>query len=60
MRVPLISEFRLYLFDNITNRMPSHTFRFWFYKNIMKFLIGSGITIFMNCSFDCARGFQID
>lgn len=54
-----LSELRLYVCNNVIAHFPSHRFRLWFYKKVMKFNIGKGTTIFMNCKFDCAKGLKI-
>lgn len=53
------SELRLYLCNNLIAHFPSHRVRLWFYRQVMKFSIGTGTTIFMNCKFDCAKGLII-
>lgn len=53
------SELRLYICNNFISHFPSHTVRLWFYRKVMKFSIGTGTTIFMNCKFDCAKGLSI-
>lgn len=55
----ILSELRLYICNHFIANVPSHRIRLWFYKNIMKFKIGEGTTIFMNCKFDCAGGLII-
>jgi acetyltransferase-like isoleucine patch superfamily enzyme len=54
-----LSEFKLYLCNHIVSIIPSHIFRLWFYRKIMKFRIGSRSNIFLNCSFDCTKNFSI-
>jgi acetyltransferase-like isoleucine patch superfamily enzyme len=53
------SELRLYICNNFIAHFPSHRVRLWFYRKVMKFSIGTGTTIFMNCKFDCAKGLII-
>lgn len=55
----LISELRLYICNHIINKIPSHTFRLFFYRSIMKFDIGRGSYIFLGCTFDAAKGLKI-
>lgn len=55
----LLSEFRLYLSNHIVAHIPSHTFRLCFYRRMMKFTIGEGSSIFMNCRFDCTGSLSI-
>jgi acetyltransferase-like isoleucine patch superfamily enzyme len=55
----IISEFRLYLNNNIINHIPSHSLRYYYYKNFMKFTISSNSSILMKCTFDSAGGFHI-
>jgi acetyltransferase-like isoleucine patch superfamily enzyme len=54
-----LSEFRLYLCNHWVSTVPSHIFRLWFYRKVMKFNIGSGSSILLNCSFDCTKSFNI-
>lgn len=58
MRV-FLSELRIYICNHFVSNIPSHTFRLWYYRNIMKFKIGKGSTVFMNCKFDCSEGLTI-
>src|SRR5450432_4231357 len=53
------SEFRLYICNYWITIIPSHTFRLWFYRKIMKFDLNQNVTLFMNCSFDAAKGLTI-
>jgi acetyltransferase-like isoleucine patch superfamily enzyme len=55
----ILSELRLYVCNNIISHFPSHTIRLWFYRKVMKFSIGTGTTIYMNCKFDCAKGLTV-
>ena len=55
----LFSEFRLYLCNNWVNGIPSHKFRLWFYRRIMRFQIGDGSTCLMRCVFDRTKGFEM-
>jgi acetyltransferase-like isoleucine patch superfamily enzyme len=55
----VLSELRLYLCNHIIAHIPSHSIRLWFYRKIMKFQIGSGTSILMNCKFDAAGGLII-
>lgn len=54
-----ISELRLYVCNDWVNRVPSHKIRKWYYRKIMGFIIGNQSSIFMDCTFDCARGISI-
>jgi acetyltransferase-like isoleucine patch superfamily enzyme len=54
-----LSEFRIYICNNLTNKFPSHRFRKLFYSYAMNFEIGNQSTIHMNCTFDCAGGLSI-
>lgn len=54
-----LSELRLYICNHLVANIPSHTFRLWYYRKIMKFKIGKGSSILMNCKFDCAEGLII-
>jgi acetyltransferase-like isoleucine patch superfamily enzyme len=54
-----LSEWRLYLNNHFVSNIPLHFFRLWFYRKVMKFNIGSGSTILLNCSFDCTKSLKI-
>jgi acetyltransferase-like isoleucine patch superfamily enzyme len=54
-----LSEFRLYLCNRWVNSIPSHWFRMWFYRRVMRFQLAEGSTILMGCSFDCASGLTV-
>jgi len=54
-----LSEFRLYICNEWITSFPSHTFRLWFYKKIMKFNLDENVSLFMHCSFDAAKGLTI-
>ncbi len=53
------SELRLYLCNHLVNRVPSHTFRLWYYRSVMRFEIGKDATIGMGCIFDTAKNLKI-
>ncbi|MDF2430505.1 MAG: hypothetical protein JWP44_136 [Mucilaginibacter sp.] len=53
------SELRLYICNHLVSKIPSHTFRLWFYRVFMKFSIGKKAAIFLNCSFDCSGSFKL-
>jgi acetyltransferase-like isoleucine patch superfamily enzyme len=53
------SELRIYICNHFISNIPSHVFRLWYYRYIMKFKIGKGSTVFMNCKFDCSEGLII-
>lgn len=53
------SELKLYLCNEWISVIPSHVFRKWFYRNIMKFHIGKNGHIFMHCNFDSSGGLSI-
>jgi acetyltransferase-like isoleucine patch superfamily enzyme len=55
----LLSEFRIYICNELISRFPSHRVRNWFYRKVMGFTIGNRSTVFMHCSFDCTVGFSI-
>jgi len=54
-----LSELRIYLCNYWISNIPSYTFRLWYYRKIMKFKIGKGSNIFMNCKFDSTEGLTI-
>lgn len=53
------SELRMYVCNRWVSRIPSHTFRLFFYRSVMKFNIGGHTPIFLDCTFDCIRNFSI-
>lgn len=53
------SELRLYLCNHWVSSVPSHNFREFYYKKIMKLNIGQHCSVLMNCSFDCAGNFSM-
>lgn len=53
------SELRLYICNHLINKVPSHTIRLWYYRKIMKFIIGEHSSILLGCSFDAAKGLYI-
>jgi acetyltransferase-like isoleucine patch superfamily enzyme len=54
-----LSELRLYICNEWITNLPSHTFRLWYYRKIMKFEIHEDVSIFMHCNFDAALGLTI-
>lgn len=55
----LLSEFRIYISNELISGFPSHRARNWFYRKVMGFHIGKRSTVFMHCSFDCTKSFSI-
>ena len=53
----IFGEGRLWACNHVVNKIPSHHFRLWFYKTIMKFEIGSGSYIHLGCHFNCKGRF---
>ena len=49
----------LYLTNQWVGRIPSHQFRLWYYRHVMKFTVGSGSFIFMDAWFDTRGNFEI-
>lgn len=49
----LIGEGRLWFCNHLVNKVPSHHFRLWFYRSIMKFEIGKNSYIHLGCRFNC-------
>lgn len=52
-------ELKLYICNHIVLKIPSHSIRLVFYRNIMKFEIGKNCSIFMNCKFDMSSGLYL-
>ena len=53
------SELRLYLCNEWVANVPSHWFRSFFYRRVMRFDMGAQSNIFMHCQFDSTRGFRL-
>ncbi len=49
----------LYLCNYLIARIPSHSFRQWFYRRVMQFEIGPASYIFMGARFDARRDFAL-
>ena len=54
------SELKLYICNNWISCIPSHAVRLWYYRKVMKFKIGKNGSILMRCSFDAAKGLEMD
>lgn len=50
---------RLFLANEIIGHVPSHLFRLWCYRRLMRARIGSGTSIFMSARFDTIGGLII-
>lgn len=59
MASQLLSEFRIYICNELISGFPSHRVRNWFYRKVMGFRVGTRSTVFMHCTFDCTKGFSI-
>ncbi|PTT02660.1 acyltransferase [Pedobacter sp. HMWF019] len=55
----LLSEWRLYLCNEWVAGFPSQRIRNFYYRKIMHLDLGTGCSVFMHCSFDCARNLSI-
>jgi len=55
----LLSEFRLYLCNEWIAGFPSQRIRNFYYRKVMHLSLGPGCSIFMHCSFDCAKNLSI-
>lgn len=49
-------ELILYFCNHFVSRIPSARLRRFFYRKAMKFRMGTGATVFMNCAFDSQGG----
>ena len=49
----------LFLCNHVVAHLPSHSFRKWFYRNLMQFEIGRRSYIFMDARFDARRLFKL-
>jgi acetyltransferase-like isoleucine patch superfamily enzyme len=54
------NELRLYVCNHILGYFPSRRLRLSFYRHIMGFEIGDGVTVQLGAKFDCARGLHIN
>jgi acetyltransferase-like isoleucine patch superfamily enzyme len=52
-----LAELRLYLSNEWISAIPSHTFRNFYYKKVMKFKVDTSCSIHMHNVFDCAANF---
>jgi len=55
----MLSELRLYMCNEWVAGFPSHTFRNFYYRRVMKFTIGRNCSILMHNKFDCTRNLVI-
>lgn len=55
----LLGEGRLWFCNHVTNKIPSHHFRLWFYRAIMKFDIEGDSYIHLGCRFTCKSNFVL-
>lgn len=53
------SELRIFVCNRWVSRIPSRTFRIFFYRRIMKYDIGRQAHIFLDCTFDCTINFSL-
>ncbi len=58
MRFPKL-DLLLYFCNRVVARVPSHIFRLFFYREVMKFKIEQGSHIFMDAWFDAEACFQM-
>jgi len=49
----------LFICNFIVNKVPSYTFRYWFYRKIMKFTIENNAAIHLGVKFLARRNFKI-
>src|SRR5215204_5308086 len=54
-----LPELRLYVCNEWISAIPSHRLRKLFYHSVMGFRTGNRSSIFMHCSFDAARHFDM-
>src|SRR4051812_21993795 len=55
----ILSEVRIFICNRWVSRLPSRSFRIFFYRKIMKYNIGEESFIFMDCTFDCTVNFSM-
>ncbi len=48
----ILGEFKLWICNHVVCKVPSHTFRLFFYRKIMRFKIGKGSSIHLGCFFN--------
>lgn len=54
-----LGNFLLFVCNSIVNKIPSYTFRNWFYEKVMKFKIGENAAIHLGVKFLTRRNFNI-
>lgn len=54
-----MGEGRLWFCNHIANKVPSHHFRLWFYRSVMKFKIEDDSYIHLGCNFNCKGHFSM-
>jgi acetyltransferase-like isoleucine patch superfamily enzyme len=52
----ILAELKLYICNHVISHFPSTTVRMMYYRNVMRFKIGKGSYIFLNCKFDASNG----
>ena len=55
----ILGEGRLWVCNHFVNKVPSHHFRLWFYKKIMRFSIAEGASIHLGCRFTNVETFSL-
>lgn len=55
----LVSEFRIYCCNHFVSRIPSHRFRSWFYRKVMKFGFEKYVSVLLGCTFDCKSQIKV-
>lgn len=54
-----VAELRIYICNRWVASIPSHSIRQFYYRSVMKYKIGPGTSILMDCTFDCTEHFAI-
>jgi acetyltransferase-like isoleucine patch superfamily enzyme len=55
----ILSELRLYVCNHIVASIPSNIVRMAFYRHIMGFELGEGVSIHLGVQFNCARNLKM-
>lgn len=54
-----LAELRIFICNRWVSRIPSHSVRLFYYRRVMKYNIGPGAAILMDCTFDCTQNLSI-
>jgi len=55
----IMGEGRLWFCNEIIANIPSHTIRLFYYRHVMRFVIGRNVAIHLHCYFNATKGLTI-